>query len=72
MSFSVTPASDPYATPLVAEPQSATDRRRARDDANRRRRPHSHAETARGDDPAPATPDADAVPPIGTLIDVLA
>jgi hypothetical protein len=69
MSVSIPPVSDPYPTPLVDGTQSATDRQRAREDANRRRQPH-HQGAPQPDAPQPQEPDAS--PTIGTLIDVRA
>jgi hypothetical protein len=72
MSFSIPPVSDPYPTPLVGETHSATDRQRARQEADRRRHQHAHPDPQATDErDAPAT-DPDARPTVGTLIDVRA
>ena len=70
MSFTVSPVSEPYAPPAVAETQSAPDGRRAQQDANRRRQHPRHAAPAPAGERSDLGPEPDAMPSVGTLIDV--
>ena len=72
MPLSITPVPDLFPTPLVAEPQSPADRQRAREEAEHRRHAHPHADAPAEEPATPPAAEADAVVPIGTLIDVRA
>ncbi len=72
MSFTVSPVSAVFPTPVVAGTHNVADRDRqhAQDEANRHRQahPHPHPPTA-GEAPV-ATPEAEPSRTLGTLIDV--
>jgi hypothetical protein len=69
MSFTISPVSESYAPPAVAETEIAKDRQHSQQDAPRRH-PHPHPETPASRELSAAPPESESPRAIGTLIDV--